>query len=222
MRTIPMNLYHFVELEPIAQEKVIKAYRDINVSYDWWLDVYEDFQQLASYFGFMLKENSIYFSSIHNQGAGSTFQSEVNIMTMFSGIKDQTWKCYAPKEELQLEHIIADPRLIKLIRSGLIYIRASTKPSSYGNIQAHFFSNIEGQYQHNHPRIEQALEAMEEQFVQVCNYLNKWLFRQLQIEYEFRTKDEQVLNSIKCYELEFLRDGSMPPAEILKLDDPQT
>lgn len=60
-----------IKSNPELLEKVIEKHRDINVSFDWWDFIYEDFNERNNeYFGI----DKIYFSGFWSQGDGAMFE----------------------------------------------------------------------------------------------------------------------------------------------------
>src|SRR6187402_1337977 len=48
MKVINLKLYQFKELDRKAKENALNLYRDINVNFNWWESVYEDFIWLCA------------------------------------------------------------------------------------------------------------------------------------------------------------------------------
>ncbi|MEM4250940.1 MAG: hypothetical protein QW828_03825 [Candidatus Bathyarchaeia archaeon] len=75
MRTVAVNVYTFDELKPEVQNKVIDAYRNINIcNNDWWDGVYEHWYEELKKHGFM--HCKISFSGFGSQGDGACFDCD--------------------------------------------------------------------------------------------------------------------------------------------------
>ena len=59
MKTITLKLYSFNELDKQAKQKALTTYQDLNIGFDWWDYVFEDFIELCSYMGIAVNNESI-------------------------------------------------------------------------------------------------------------------------------------------------------------------
>lgn len=82
MRQIKINLYQFDELDKKAQEKALENFRSINVEWDWYEPVYEEFKEIASEYG--IEVDDMNFSGFYSQGDGASFTGEISDFKKFA------------------------------------------------------------------------------------------------------------------------------------------
>ncbi|ACU60696.1 hypothetical protein [Chitinophaga pinensis] len=210
MRTIEIQVFPFNELNEQAQRKALDKCREINTGFNWWNEVYEDFQNLCGYFGLTMDITLIYFSGFYSQGDGSCFTADVDMVQMLSCIENKAWKEYAPEEDLYFCRTDYDKRLVKLIQQDLISLAVQVDSTSAGyGVQVYFDATVNGPRGDSYPNIENALDQLDKVCTCVCQTLNQWLYKHLQEEYENRTSDKAVMDSIISNGYEFLQHGSI-------------
>lgn len=199
MRTIRTKVYQFSELSESAKEKALDVMRDINTDFEWWESTYEDFKNLAEYFGIEVDTRKTYFSGFCHQGQGSSFTADIDISKMLDCVKNETWKEYAPKEKLSFYSVT--PKMYRVINLISAYVEPTNRASSIKVI-----CNTEAG--ESYPNIFAALESLEELITDVCETLNDWFFNQLEKEFDYLQSDESVKETIEANEYEFKADGT--------------
>jgi len=210
MPVAKVNLeYSFDELSEEAKQKAIEKLYDINVDYEWWDFLFEDFANIADILGIDLRqkkvfqmdggmryEPSICFSGFSSQGDGAQFEGS------YSYVKDSCKRIreYASQDE-EL-HRIADI-LRKEQRKNFYQVYASVTPH--------------GHYSHEHcTRIDverkdglTLTEGTEDCIKDTLRDFMRWMYKRLEEEYYWLTSEEQIIETIKANDYRFDREGRL-------------
>lgn len=207
MRTIETALFKFDELSDSAKEKAREWFRAGALDFDWWDAVYDDAANIADKIGIDLRqrqaklmgggtrnEPSIFFSGFSSQGDGACFEGEYR----YRKGSAKNVKSYAP-QDAELHRIASE--LADIQRRHLYGITATVKHV--------------GRYSHeNSTEIDVDFGAMEynaetaDAVAELLRDFMRWIYRQLEREYEWRMSDECVDDDIENNEYEFTEDGS--------------
>ncbi|MBW7893071.1 MAG: hypothetical protein H3C48_19020 [Chitinophagaceae bacterium] len=219
MKQISINLYQFAELSEEAKHTALDSMRDTNIDYEWWDFVYDDFSTLCKYIGIETDTHKMFFRGFYLQGDGSSFAASVDLMKLVNGIRNQSWKEYAPDLQIDLEPCPLQNRMLSLIERGFIdsYIRIKN-----ANRETSVSLEADFNYSYNkcdeYINIDIELDRLETWLDDTAHTLNHHFYKQLQHEYEYLTSDEAVRETIEVNEYEFTHDGQ--PADcLLKLQN---
>jgi hypothetical protein len=208
MKIIQLKLYAFSELDATTKEKARNACHDLNLDDDWWDYTYDDFITIGSLLGITVDKNSIHFDGFYSQGDGSTFSAEVDFPSLLKSIKHKGWRGYAPKLEFDFGWPGIDRRVLALVKQGKIDMNARiiSRTRGYGVVVDL------GVYPAFHPvknydLIYGELDDLEKWLDSVAQILNRFLYKQLQDNYEYLTGDEAVTEAIEANEYWFTADG---------------
>jgi len=208
MKVINLKLYQFKELDRKAKENALNLYRDINVNFNWWESVYEDFIWLCACMGIKVDFNTIYFNDFYSQGAGSCFSAQVDLFKLDTAIQISGWKQYAPDTEFPFKPLDVNRRVLALIKSGALNgdtkILARTRNYSV-TVDLGFY--VEMRPGREHVRIFDELDKMEAWLNGIALRLNQHLFSLLRSQYEFLTSDTAIIESELFNEWLFTADG---------------
>lgn len=207
METIQLDLYGFAELSEKAKEKALREFANINVFDDWYTFTVEDFKIVCETICITVDTTKTYFRGFYSQGDGSCFNAKVNIPQLVQAIKDQSWKDYAPMLELDLSLPQADSRIIPLIRKeSFDIVPKITGAERWYSIAAdlNYYLPNTG---HRYDRIEAELQKLGDWLQSVADKLNRYLYKSLEAEYEYQTKEETVIEAIEINEYQFTADG---------------
>ena len=203
MKTINVNLYTFEELSPEAQKKAIEKYHDINVDYNWWEFIYENFTEKNNkYFDI----DKIYFSGFYSQGDGAMFEyknvTKSFLFSIIDGLNLPNWK----KE------------ILKNVDFSFYGDHSGPRSNFYchENTAAHFCdwyeprlnydkmncNNIED-FLHDH------LNIIQKEVIFKYKNLCRELYRNLEKEYNFLTSEEAIKETLICNDYEFTSDGEI-------------
>ena len=192
--TTTRTLYTFDELSEEAKEKAIIRLYGLNVDGNDWHDaVYEDAKEIGKLIG--IEISKIYFSGFSSQSDGACFEGHYAYAKgSVKAVKD-----YAPKDETL--HGIAEN--LQHIQVGAFF---------------HLYANVKqrGHYMHeNFTEIDvgndyqDVTESQEEYIKTTLRDFMRWIYRQLEKEYEYLTSEEAIIESIKANEYEFTEDGKL-------------
>ena len=202
-------VYQFPELSDAAKEKARSWYREAAVTDDWWDAVYDDFERVCEILGVSLKTRPvrlmgggncqkpcIWFSGFSSQGDGASFEATVR----HAKGSAREIRSYAPKDETL--HSIAD-RLQGAQRQNFYQLSADV--SHRGRYYHEYCMAID--VARDSPTGQAPTEGSEETVVESLRDLARWLYRQLEAEYDHLTSDEAVDEGIIINEYTFTDAG---------------
>ena len=203
------TVYQFPELSDTAKEKARSWYRDAAVSDDWWDAVYDDFERICDILGVNLKTRPvrlmgggtrqkpcIWFSGFWSQGDGAAFEGYLSHAKGATvSIRD-----YAPQDTSL--HGIAD-RLQAIQRRNFYQLAAEA--SHRGRYYHEYTMSVDVSRfsRTGQPPTDDAEEVVTEIF----RDLARWLYRQLQAEYDHLTSNEAIEEGIMINEYTFTEAG---------------
>lgn len=206
---IRTTVYQFPELSEAAKEKARSWYRELSPHNDWWDAVYEDFERVCEILGIHLKTTPvrlmgggtrakpcIWFSGFWSQGDGASFEGYL------SHAKGATWSIrdYAPQDTTL--HGIAD-RLQAIQRRNFYQLAAEV--SHRGRYCHEYTMSID--VTRESPKGQPPTDDAEEIVIEALRDLARWLYRQLEAEYDHLTSDEAIEEGIIVNEYTFTEAG---------------
>ena len=206
---IEITVYRLDELSDAAKDKARAWYREGGFDYDWYDAVYEDFQQITEILGIDFKTRTarligggsrqkpcIFFSGFWSQGDGACFEGSYSYRKNTSA----AIRTYASQDSTL--HGIADA-LQAVQRRNFYQLRAE--------------ASQRGHYYHEHcmaisvtrdsPTWQNMTADAEDVITEALRDLARWLYRQLEREYEYLTSDEAVDESIIANDYTFTGSG---------------
>lgn len=206
---IETTIYQLGELAEEAKERARSWYRQHGFDYDWYDSVFEDFGRICALLGIDLRtrpvrlmgggtrsEPCIFFSGFSSQGDGACFEgSWTYARGMRRAIRD-----YAP-EDAEL-HRIADA--LETIQWRNFY-QLSATARHRGRYNHEFCMDIP--VDRDSPVYQAPTASAEEEVTEALRDLARWLFRQLEREYDYQTSDEAVDEAITANEYSFTETG---------------
>lgn len=202
-------VYSLDELSDSAKDIARAWYREGGFDYDWYDSVYEDFVRICTILGIAFKtravrlygggtrqEPNIWFTGFWSQGDGASFEGNYCYAEGAAvAIRD-----YAP-QDFEL-HGIAD-RLQSLQRRNFYQIYADI--SQRGRYYHENTMTVTAERDHRyHPA---TTDDAEEVLTEAFRDLARWLYRQLEQEYEYLTSDESVDEAIVANDYTFTDAG---------------
>lgn len=206
---IETTVYRLEELSDAAREEARTWYREGGFDYDWYDAVYEDFQRIAEILGLRLKtrpvrlmgggtrqEPCIWFRGFWSQGDGACFE------TWYSYRKGAPRRIrdYAP-QDVEL-HRIADA-LQSVQRRNFYQLHAEA--AHRGHYCHEYCMTIS--VRRDSPTCQDMTVDAEEAVIEALRDLARWLYRQLEREYDYLTSDEVVDETISANEYTFTETG---------------
>lgn len=206
---IETTVYRLDELSDAAKDKARAWYREGGFDYNWYDAVYEDFQRIAEILGIRFKtsavrlmgggsrqEPRIWFRGFWSQGDGASFECYYSYRENACA----EIRSYAP-QDVKL-HEIADA-LLAIQRRNFYQLRAEA--SHRGHYYHEYCMSIS--VERESPTYQDMTVDAEEIVIEALRDLARWLYRQLEREYEYLTSDEAVDESIVANEYTFTAVG---------------
>ncbi len=206
---IETTVYRLEELSDAAKEKARSWYCEGGFDDDWFESVYDDFESIAEIVGLRLKTRQvrlygggtrqkpcIWFSGFSSQGDGACFE------TFYSYRKGAPCRIreYAPQDaEL---HRIADALQVAQRRN---FYQLNAEASHRGRYYHEYCMAIS--VERDSPTYQDMTADAEEAVIEALRDLARWLYRQLEQEYEFQTSGEVVDEAIIANEYTFTETG---------------
>ena len=208
-RIVETTVYQLGELSVEAREKARAWFRESMDTDDWYEFVYEDFEAICAILGVRLKTRAVrlygggtrqrpcvYFRGFWSQGDGASFEA---FYSHANGASRKI-KAHAPQDgEL---HRIADA------------LQAVQKRNFY---QLHADASHRGRYTHEYcmaisverdsPTYQDMTADAEEAVTEALRDLARWLYRQLEREYDYLSSDEAVDETIAANQYTFTETG---------------
>ena len=206
---IETTVYQLHELSDAAKDKARGWYREIGIDFDWYDAVYDDFERICAILGVNFATRTvrlfgggvrpkpcIWFSGFWSQGDGACFEGHYRHA---KGARTQI-RAYAPKDaEL---HRIAD--CLEAVQRRNFYQLLATVTHR-------------GRYYHEHcmaiaverdsPTGQDMTRDAEDIVIEAMRDLARWLYRQLEREYDGQTSDASIDDAICANAYTFTEEG---------------
>ena len=209
-RVIEITVYTIDELSDAAKEAARAWYRESCLDYEWYDFVYEDFETICGILGVTLgttpvrlygggtrDKPRIHFSGFSSQGDGASFAGRYS----YARGAAKAIRSHAPKDE-QL-HRIAD-ELQAVQRRNFHQLHAYVRQS--GRYCHEYTMAIE--VERDSPTSQPPTDDAEDTVTEAMRDLARWLYRQLQSEYEHQTSDEAVDEIVSANAWTFTAGGT--------------
>jgi len=206
---IETTVYRLDELSDAAKDKARAWYRQVGFDHDWFEFVYEDFERICAILGIDLntvpvrlhgggtrQKTCIWFSGFWSQGDGACFEGRYR----HAKGAPQKIRDHAPKDtEL---HRIADA-LQAIQRRNFYQIHAAI---THRDRYYHEYS-MAISVERDSPTWQDMSADTEDAVIEALRDLARWLYRQLESEYEYQASDEAVDEAIVANEYTFTEIG---------------
>jgi hypothetical protein len=206
---IETTVYQLAELDEAAKGTARAWFREGGFDHDWYDAVYADFEQICAILGIAIEtrtirllgggsreEPRIYFRGFGSQGDGACFQGRY------------AYACGAPAKIREYAPMDTDLHQI----AGTLH--ALQRRNFY---QLHARVRHRGHYYHEYcmdvsierasPVNQDMTADAEEVVVEAMRDLARWLYRQLEREYEYQSSDECVDEAINANAYTFTGTG---------------
>lgn len=210
--TVSTEVFKFEELSDAAKEKARQWWRDADDGDNFWSEsVIEDAATIADLMGIDLRtravklmgggtryEPEIYWSGFWSQGDGACFVGSY----AYKAGSVKAVRQHAPKDS-ELHRIARG--LAAAQRPNFYRIEATLKKSDHhysheNTVSIDVFYSEAGEYG-SEPKNAADFRELLRDFM-------RWIYKQLEAEYNYHNSDEQVDESIKANEYDFTEDGS--------------
>lgn len=196
MRTVEKEVFEFSELSEQAKEKARAWYREGAFDYDWYDCIFDDAKTIGELFGLAIEK--IYFSGFCSQGDGACFTGSYKYRKGAAAAV----RAYAP-QDTELQKIAAELQKIQARQFYQLEASISSGRSRYCHE-----NSVDIEVTHAESRYRDIGESEENLSDTLRDYM-RWIYRQLEKEYEWLNSDEQVEESILANGYEFNKDGSV-------------
>ena len=204
MKTLVINAYAIDELAPGVLAKVIDRLRVDLVDDQWWDSVYDDADSIATILGITIdrrrtgRSPAIEFSGFWSQGDGACFTGRYR----FSPNATKELRSYAPVDSTL--HDIADElAAIHKKHPAAFEVSIVRNASRYCHERSVDVNvSLDGDDEEQ-PVPRELDDGVTEQMGRVM----RWIYRQLENEYEYQTSDDRVRQSAFDNELLFTANG---------------
>lgn len=199
------TIYRLDELSNAAKDKARAWYRESGFDYDWYDAVYEDFQRIVEILGIHFKtrtarlmgggsrqEPCIWFRGFWSQGDGASWDGFYS----YRKSAPDAIRTYAPQDEKL--HEIADA-LQAIQHRNFYQLRAEV--SHLGHYFHEYCMAIS--VERDSPTWQDMTVDAEEIVIEALRDLARWLYRQLEREFEYLSSDEVVDETILANEYTF-------------------
>jgi len=223
MRIKQTKVYQYDELSDEAKEKARDWYRDGNCDDTYWSEsIIDDAATVAEFLGLDINqtayktmggetkyEPAVYFSGFWSQGDGACVEGTWRA----SDVKVDELKEYAPQDE-ELRRIVDGlAEIAKEYPDGYFTVKHSGHYTHSGcthfNIELPCEAFDEAEYDSpEHTRLDEKISNDEEALKELARDFMNWIYKQLKEEWDYQNSDEQVEESIRANEYEFLEDGT--------------
>lgn len=205
-----LPLYTFDGLSDEAKEKARDWYRSFDVDDDWHEFIYDDFEAVCAILGVTLDTRTvrlygggirqkprIWFRGFHSQGDGACFEGSY----YYEKAASRKIREYAPQDsEL---HAIADD--LQAVQRRNFYRLAAT--ISHCGFYYHEYS-MRISVERDSPNYQDMTADAEEAVAEALRDLARWLYGQLEREYEYRISDAVIDEMLIANEYTFTEIGS--------------
>lgn len=196
MRTVEKDVFEFSELSEQAKEKARAWYREGALDYDWYDCIFEDAKTIGELFGLYI--DKIYFSGFWSQGDGASFTGSYKYRKGAAAAV----KAYAP-QDTELHRIAAELQKIQARQFYKLEATISSGRSRYCHE-----NSVDIEVAHADSIYRDIGDTGEALADTLRDYM-RWIYRQLEKEYDWLNSDEQVDESILANGYEFNEDGSI-------------
>lgn len=182
------------------RSKLLKENRNVNVEYDWWDSLFEDFVEQLAEIGITVdthevklmngktrQDPSIYFSGFWCQGDGAYFEGRVSDWPKFLAVLGkESWAFWAYEYNWTASSSKAYGNNISV--NSELAAPENPHDEEEDPLRFHAWSVI------NLPPSEADLAALESKIEDKFNELASELYNDLEAEHDYQTADEQVVD----------------------------
>lgn len=198
--------YTFDELPEKVREKVIEKLSDINVDYEWYDYIYEQWVEKLAELGY--PDAKIQFSGFYSQGDGASFVSGIDSNILVNRFITNT----------ELKELIKDCTFYgKVYRTNYQYVHwnsvsAEITDVDYSeeiyNLQDSDDENDNLKYNGIANAINVLMDQLGKYVTEDVHDLSKQIYNELEKEYDWLTDKEQIIDSIQANSYEFDEYGN--------------
>lgn len=191
------EVFKFEDLDDDAKETAMNNYREGNLDYEWWDGVYDDAKTIGALMGIDI--DRIYFSGFYSQGDGACFEGDYSYKKgSVKAVKD-----YAPLDK-DLHAIARDLYLAQ----RPVFYKLSANVKHQGHYSHENCTNITIYHDDYDFGYDSVNEDQKDGIIEALRDYMRWIYSNLEREYDYLNSDEQIAESIEANEHLFLEDGT--------------
>ncbi|MYG52352.1 MAG: antitoxin of toxin-antitoxin stability system [Rhodospirillaceae bacterium] len=208
-RIVETVVYEIKELSGAAKERARAWYRESCLDYDWHEFVYDDFEAICGLLGVTLETHpvplmgggtrekpQIFYSGFSSQGDGASFSATYE----YASGAARAVRAHAPRDTDL--HAIADT-LQEVQQPNFYQLSAGIRQR--GRYCHEYTMAID--VERDSPTWQPLTDGAEDTVIEAMRDLARWLYRQLEREYDYRTSDEVVDETLAFNEWTFTEAG---------------
>ena len=209
-RKVETVVYGIEELPEAAKEHARAWFRETCLEHEWYDIVFEDFDTICRILGVTIRTSPVklmgggtrekphlWFRGFSSQGDGASFEGSLGYARGGAG----AIRAHAPQDE-EL-HRIAD-ELQAAQKRNFFQLAGSIR--TRGNY-CHEYS-MEIDVERDSPTRQPMTDGAEDTVIEAMRDLARWLYRQLEREYDYLTSDDAVDEAIAINAYTFTAEGS--------------
>ncbi|MXW21380.1 MAG: antitoxin of toxin-antitoxin stability system [Gammaproteobacteria bacterium] len=208
-RIVKTVVYEPHELSSTAKERARAWYREHCLSYDWHEVVYDDFQAICGLLGVTLSNRPvplmgggtrerpcIWFRGFSSQGDGASFEGNYVYARAATG----AILAYAPQDTVLHDIAVA---LQDVQRCNFYQLSADVRQN--GRYCHEYTMTID--VERDNPTGQAPTDDAEDTITEAMRDLARWLYRQLELEYQHLTSDEVASETLSANAWTFTAEG---------------
>ena len=208
-RTVETVVYAIEELSETAKESARAWYRETCLEYEWYDAVFEDFETVCRILGVTLRTSPVrlmgggtrenphlFFRGFSSQGDGASFEGSLG----YAPGAARAIRAHAPKDG-ELHRIAGELQAVQKRNFWQLTGTIRTR----GNY-CHEYS-MEIDVERDSPTWQPMTDGAEDAVTEAMRDLARWLYRQLEREYDYLTSDDAVDDAIAINQWSFTAQG---------------
>jgi len=212
MKTLTVDVYEFDELSETAKEKARDWYRTSLAGDTFWSDcTIEEIEQQAALLGIEITNRwdgfgtRIYWSGFGSQGDGACFEGEWRARDVKAGEVADGWGDSPQTTEIRrIAKVFADVAA----KYPFAYFRVDHAGHYYHEHGTEFtFDIVSDQDGDNQDAPEKEIDAVEATLKKATEDFARYIYKALELDYEYNNSDEAVDENIIANEYGFTKEG---------------
>ena len=209
-RIIETTVYELKELSAAAKERARAWYRESCLDYEWHEVVYDDFQTICGLLGVTLRNRPVplvgggtrerpcvWFSGFWSQGDGASFEGSYE----YAAGAARAIRDHAPRDTDL--HAISDA-LQEIQQRNFYQLSAGIRQR--GRYCHEYTMAID--VERDSPTWQRMTDGAEDTVIEAMRDLARWLYRQLEREYDYQSSDAVVDETLGYNEWTFTAEGA--------------
>lgn len=174
-----MNTLKYQDLPEDRKEQIRNKHREAGLHDDWWEYVYEDAKEIGKQFGLLIDDIS--FSGFWSQGDGACYKGSLRFKECDErDLPEEVRGVYQALHEVD--------SLLKIMDSyDYLYVRISL-----GGKCTHEHNMLFEFYNESSEEADAVIDAHEESICDALRDYARWIYKNLEKEYEYLTSDECI------------------------------